>query len=148
MPRHSTFQLYSDTTTKVVNDSNNAGSDGGPVKGKIVTEKIINVMGSTAGAGSSEFHLYVSARNREIFRIEDIEERKKREEEEEAYIKKVEQNKIEAEERTAKNAEKRKRKREKERENSKAAKASKGEDNAGAAGLKADGNDAPVIQKT
>eukprot|EP01036_Dinobryon_divergens_P025429 gene25429-33975_t len=124
MPRHSTFQLFSDTTTKVVND-HNAGSDAGPVKGKVVTEKVINVMGSTAGAGSSEFHLYVSARNREIFRIEDIEERKKREEEEEAYIKKVEQNKREADERTAKNAEKRKRKREKEKEKSAALKVKK-----------------------
>mmetsp|Transcript_13836 Transcript_13836/g.18919 ORF Transcript_13836/g.18919 Transcript_13836/m.18919 type:complete len:153 (+) Transcript_13836:39-497(+) len=121
MPRHSSFQLYSDTNTKVVNETpagsigQNAGVANEGSKQKIVTEKIVNVMGSTAGAGSCEFHLYISARNREIFRMEDIERNKILEEETAAYEKKVEKNKREADERTAKNAEKRKRKREKEK---------------------------------
>jgi len=133
MPRHSSFQLYSDTNTKVVNETPTAADIGqrgvgiineGP-KQKIVTEKIVNVMGSTAGAGSCEFHLYISARNREIFRMEEIERKKVLEEESAEYGKKVEKNKREADERTAKNAEKRKRKREKEKAKASEMKSSK-----------------------
>lgn len=122
MPRHSTFQLFSDTNIKIVND---ASASGEQPKGKVVTEKVVNVMGSSAGAGSSEFHLYVSARNREIFRMEEIEERRKKDEEEAEYIQKVERNKREAEERTLKNAEKRKRKKEKDKEKALAHKVAK-----------------------
>jgi hypothetical protein len=54
MPRHSTFQLYSDTNTKVVSGYEGSKDSATSVKGstssKVVTEKVENVSGSCAGA--------------------------------------------------------------------------------------------------
>uniref|UniRef100_A0A336KY80 CSON013252 protein n=1 Tax=Culicoides sonorensis TaxID=179676 RepID=A0A336KY80_CULSO len=66
-----------------------------------------NVMGSSAGAGSGEFHVYRNLRRKEYARLKGIEEKSKREEADEAFNAKLEQNRREAEERTAKKREKR-----------------------------------------
>jgi hypothetical protein len=108
MPRYTSTQVYTDTNTKIVA----AGYTGEGSK-KPSVEKVENVMGSTAGAGSGEFDLYRSSRRRERQRLETMEISDKREYEEKAFAEKYERNKREAEERTSKNAEKRKRKKDK-----------------------------------
>ncbi|XP_063707759.1 PRKR-interacting protein 1 homolog [Culicoides brevitarsis] len=66
-----------------------------------------NVMGSSAGAGSGEFHVYRNLRRKEYARLKGIEEKSRREEMDENWKAKLEQNEREAEERTAKKREKR-----------------------------------------
>ena len=99
-----TFQTFSDNNTKVV-----SGYVESSKKPKVVTEKVDNVMGSCAGAGSGEFHMYLNARNREKARIEEIENQKSQEEKDRLFKEKIELNRKLDNERLAKNVEKRKR---------------------------------------
>lgn len=80
---------------------------------RLVVEKVDNVMGSCAGAGSGEFHVYRNARRREFARLEEIDDEETTKLEQERFESKVIQNKIEAEQRTLKKSAKRKAKREK-----------------------------------
>jgi len=104
-----TFQVFSDTNTKVISGYT------APVPGKtkVIIDKIETVMGTQAGAGSGEFHMYLNSRNREKFRIENIESEKKKEEAEMAFKEKIERNKLLDEERLKRNVEKRKKLKEK-----------------------------------
>jgi hypothetical protein len=104
MPRTS-FQVFTDTTTKIVNAY---GGTGEANQGKVPVDTVIFTLGSSAGAGSGEFHKYLGARNREKDRIEKIELSSAMEEEKVKFAAKIEQNRREAEERTKRNAEKRK----------------------------------------
>jgi len=70
-------------------------------------EKIERQVGSTAGASSSEFHIYRASRRREITRIEMQEKEKAAAEEAAEYSAKVAANQREALDRTRRNAEKR-----------------------------------------
>ena len=116
MPRHSTFQTLDDTNTKTISgyeipiptstDIDKANEE----KPRVVTEKIRNIFGSSAGAGSSEFHLYTLSRKREITRIEQLERKDATEKEIREFREKMENNKKIEEERLKKNAEKRKKK--------------------------------------
>lgn len=114
MPRYTSFQLYGDRDAKVVSGYTEKGPEGaGGGKSKVTgAEKVENVSGSNAGASSAEFHKYLSARNREKARLENIEEKLKAEELSLSLQQKVEMNRREADERTQKNAAKRKRKKE------------------------------------
>ncbi|XP_069134282.1 PRKR-interacting protein 1 homolog [Argopecten irradians] len=78
-------------------------------------EFIRNVWGSSAGAGSGDFHVYRGVRRREYARQKFVLEKAKREEADVDYQKKVEQNAIAAEERTAKKRAKRLKKKQKQK---------------------------------
>ncbi|GFR98886.1 PRKR-interacting protein 1-like [Elysia marginata] len=66
-------------------------------------EFIRNIWGSSAGAGSGDFHVYRGVRRREYARQKFINEKAEKEGLDEAYKQKIEQNRKEAVERTAKN---------------------------------------------
>lgn len=111
MPKAS-FQVFTDRNTKIIPSSGNESS-GGSSGGKIQTERVQNVAGSVAGAGSGEFHNYLNTRKRERERVEEMEKTIADDEERKAFQAKVEANKKEAEEKTKKNAAKRQKKKEK-----------------------------------
>lgn len=88
MGRYTTVQAYSDSNPKVTKVSYEQATQGATGEttvsaesssGKVMppprpkTEKVDNVMGSTAGAGSGEFHMYRAARRRELDRVAKIE---------------------------------------------------------------------------
>ncbi|KAF2903046.1 hypothetical protein ILUMI_03143 [Ignelater luminosus] len=72
-----------------------------------VPEFVRNVMGSSAGAGSGEFHVYRHLRRKEYARQKFMKERGERERLEDEYHQKLEDNKRKAEEKTAKKRAKR-----------------------------------------
>lgn len=76
-------------------------------------EFVRNVMGSSAGAGSGEFHVYRHIRRKEYARQKMIQEKSKKEELDDEFQRKLEENKKLAEERTAKKRAKRLRKKQK-----------------------------------
>ncbi|PSN54610.1 PRKR-interacting protein 1 [Blattella germanica] len=80
-----------------------------------VPDFVRNVMGSSAGAGSGEFHVYRHLRRKEYARQKFIQEKGEKELLEEAYHKKLEENRIAAEERTAKKRAKRLKKKKKQK---------------------------------
>ncbi|XP_026327468.1 PRKR-interacting protein 1 homolog [Hyposmocoma kahamanoa] len=61
-----------------------------------------NVMGSSAGAGSGEFHVYRHLRRKEYARQKFIQEKSEKEKLDDEYHRKIEENRKAAEERTAK----------------------------------------------
>ncbi|XP_075977584.1 PRKR-interacting protein 1 homolog [Anticarsia gemmatalis] len=66
-----------------------------------------NVMGSSAGAGSGEFHVYRHLRRKEYARQKFIQEKSEKEKLDDEYHRKIEENRKAAEERTAKKRAKR-----------------------------------------
>ncbi|XP_051264529.1 PRKR-interacting protein 1 homolog [Dicentrarchus labrax] len=70
-------------------------------------EFVRDVMGSSAGAGSGEFHVYRHLRRREYQRQDFLDKMSEKQNEDLDYLDKVEQNKQAAEERTAKRRKKR-----------------------------------------
>jgi Protein of unknown function (DUF1168) len=138
MGRYSSVQTYADNNAgvrKVPYEQAAARPDGG-TKNKVGVqpEKVVNPYGSTAGAGSGDFHVYRHARNREMKRQDDMERSAAEQEAEDKYQRELEANRQWEEERTAK----RRRKREREK-NSK-----KRKDNLAKAGIRigADDDDA------
>ena len=113
MVRYTTVQTFSDQNTKIVAASDISSKNDQveqKAKKKLVVEKVDNVMGSTAGAGSGEFDVYRAARRREMTRLSAIETQQKIEEDARIFAEKVAKNKEDADQRTAKNAEKRNKK--------------------------------------
>lgn len=140
MGRYTTVQTYSDTNPMVVKlpydeaaAKSSAGQDDssdarGPRHGAGYTvERVNNVMGSTAGAGSGDFHHYRHTRRREMMRMENMEKDATEDQAEEDFAARVEAKRKECQERTRRNAEKRKRKRQKRSFAESTAKNSKGE---------------------
>lgn len=70
-------------------------------------EFVRDVMGSSAGAGSGEFHVYRHLRRREYQRQDFLDKMSEKQNADQNYLDKVEQNKKAAEERTAKRRKKR-----------------------------------------
>lgn len=128
MGRYTTVQTYSDSNPMVVKvpyetaagaggtkeamKNDFANEKGGHGAGYTV-EKVNNVMGSTAGAGSGDFHHYRHTRRREILRVEAMEKDAVRTEQEAEFDAQREAGRRECEERTRRNAEKRRRKKQK-----------------------------------
>ena len=125
MGRYTSVQGFSDQNTKTISSSSTSAPPGAP-KAKLVTERVLNVHGSTAGASSSEFDVYRLGRRRELDRLNAMEQETRKAVVEELYVAKIERNRIEAEERTKKNAEKRKKKKMKKLFNKKKQKLSDG----------------------
>ncbi|KPI95598.1 PREDICTED: PRKR-interacting protein 1 homolog [Papilio xuthus] len=72
-----------------------------------------NVMGSSAGAGSGEFHVYRHLRRKEYARQKFIQEKSEKEKLDDEYHRKIEENRKAAEEKTAKKRAKRLKKKQK-----------------------------------
>jgi Protein of unknown function (DUF1168) len=70
-------------------------------------EIVANVQGSSAGAGSGEFHVYKASRRREYERLREMEVEAKKEEDTTRWEKEAEERRRRDEEKTAKNREKR-----------------------------------------
>ena len=108
--RFTSVQTFSDQDTKTIQ-----GYKEGPVAGagskphKIEKASAI-ISGSCAGAGSEQFHIYLSSRRRELDRIDGMEVEFVKLEEDRIFAEKLIRNKLECEEKTKKNSEKRKRK--------------------------------------
>ena len=97
--------------------------------------KVDNVMGSTAGAGSGDFHVYRAFRRREMLRVERMEKDAELEEANDEFEAARDGKRKACEERLSKNAAKRKRRREKQKAAGGAAKGAQADD---------DGEDEPV----
>ncbi|TNN37984.1 PRKR-interacting protein 1 [Liparis tanakae] len=70
-------------------------------------EFVRDVMGSSAGAGSGEFHVYRHLRRREYQRQDFLDKMSGKQDRDQGYLEKVEQNKLAADDRTAKRRKKR-----------------------------------------
>jgi hypothetical protein len=87
-------------------------------------EIVANVQGSSAGAGSGEFHVYKASRRREYERLREMEAEAKKEEDTARWEEEAEERRRRDEERTAKNREKRAKKKGKQNGKSQASKGS------------------------
>lgn len=105
--------------------SSTSGGDGAGNSNKrkshLPPEIVTNVQGSSAGAGSGEFHVYKASRRREYERLRNMDEEVKKEKSQEEFEKERLQRETRDEEKTRKNREK--------REKMKARKANKGKGN-------------------
>ncbi|OAA38972.1 DUF1168 domain protein [Beauveria brongniartii RCEF 3172] len=70
-------------------------------------EIVTNVQGSSAGAGSGEFHVYKAARRREYERLREMDAEVKREQGQETFVREKERREKRDEEKTRKNRERR-----------------------------------------
>lgn len=102
-------------------------------------EIVTNVQGSSAGAGSGEFHVYKASRRREYERLRAMDEELKQEKDQEAFERERAEKLKRDEEKTRKNREK--------REKLKAKKAKKGNGNNGGLGAAAGAKTSPHAQK-
>ncbi|CAM9493163.1 unnamed protein product [Chrysoparadoxa australica] len=137
MGRYTTVQTYSDKNAKVASvpyelaKAQGSAADGGDAaaekgdgkhahdaaegepdrkKSKMSTmERVNNVMGSCAGAGSGEFHMYRNARRREMHRVAAIEAEARETKIRAEFEEKLKHNRESVESKTAKKAEKRRR---------------------------------------
>jgi hypothetical protein len=112
MGRYSSVQAYADnnTNTRVVPYEQATG--GGAAPKPVKAEKVTNPYGSTAGAGSGEFHVYRHARAREIERWKTLDEEEREHLMRQDFEKQLETNKMEEEGKTAKRRKKRQRQKE------------------------------------
>ena len=131
MGRYTTVQSYSDNNANVraisydqargTSSGGGGGSGGaaaaaaassGDAGGTVRADKVYNPYGSTAGAGSGEFHIYRHARSREMARMKALDEAEETAKADEEFVQKVENWKGEEERKTAKRRKKRKREKE------------------------------------
>ena len=114
MGRYSSVQAYADNNAGVrkvpyEQAAAAASSDGSKKPAAVKPEKVVNPYGSTAGAGSGDFHVYRHARNRELQRQQQMELSAVEQEAEEKFQHEQAANRKWEEERTAKRRRKRER---------------------------------------
>ncbi|XP_052861807.1 PRKR-interacting protein 1 homolog [Anopheles cruzii] len=85
--------------------------------GNAIPSFVRNVMGSSAGAGSGEFHVYRHLRRKEYARQKHIQEKSRTEQMDDDFQAKLEQNRQTAEDRTAKKRAKRQKRKAKQKAN-------------------------------
>jgi hypothetical protein len=103
MGRYSSVQTYSDQQNTRSTTYEQERATGGALQ----TEKVYNPYGSTAGAGSGEFHIYRHARAREQQRLKELDEAEQEQTEDVEFQKKVQEWKSEEEKRLEKKRKKR-----------------------------------------
>jgi hypothetical protein len=103
-------------------------------------EIVANVQGSSAGAGSGEFHVYKASRRREYERLREMEAEAKKEEDAVRWEKEAEERRQKDEERTAKNRERRAKKKGKHGGKAQAAKGTQSVDSEDQEGHRTVGN--------
>lgn len=113
MGRYSSVQSYADNNAAVRTiPYDQATGSAEPKEGKVAVEKVSNPYGSTAGAGSGEFHIYRHARAREMQRWKSIDEQELEMKAEEEFKQSLQQAQTEEQHKT----EKRRKKRQREKE--------------------------------
>ena len=120
MGRYTSQQAFADNNpstrridyAQAVGPSANASTN---TSNKLVTEKVLNPHGSTAGAGSSEFHIYRHARTREMIRWQELDQEQRKQVLDSKFHDKLERWRAEEEQATAKNRKKRQRQKEAKR---------------------------------
>ncbi|KAL7472572.1 hypothetical protein ACHAXS_012941 [Conticribra weissflogii] len=120
MGRYTTVQAYADNNPSIravpyEQATGTASSTTAADRGPVQTEKVDNPYGSTAGAGSGEFHVYRHARAREMARWKKINEEEAERTAEEEFRKKVEEDSRAEESKTEKRRSKRMRAKEAKR---------------------------------
>uniref|UniRef100_A0A7S2E6Z0 Uncharacterized protein n=1 Tax=Trieres chinensis TaxID=1514140 RepID=A0A7S2E6Z0_TRICV len=113
MGRYTTVQAYADNNQNMRSVSYEQATGSDQTKtGAVRPEKVDNPYGSTAGAGSGDFHVYRHARAREMARMKRLDEEEAEREADADFNKKISEWKSEEDQRT----EKRRRKRQREKE--------------------------------
>lgn len=113
MGRYSSVQAYADNNANMRAVSYEQATGSSEVKkGAVKAEKVSNPYGSTAGAGSGEFHVYRHARSREMERWNRIDQQEKLEQAEQAFEDQLKEAEEEALSKTEKNRRKRQRQKE------------------------------------
>lgn len=113
MGRYTTVQAYADNNANMRSVSyEQATGSSESKKAGVKADKVVNPYGSTAGAGSGEFHIYRHARSREMSRIKQLTEQDREKQLDAEFEAKISQYKTEEERKTARR--RRKRQREKE----------------------------------
>mmetsp|Transcript_6983 Transcript_6983/g.17878 ORF Transcript_6983/g.17878 Transcript_6983/m.17878 type:complete len:181 (-) Transcript_6983:60-602(-) len=112
MGRYTSLQSYSDTNTvqQKAPDTISKGGDVGDRPQKVSMERVNNVSGSCAGAGSGDFHQYRAIRRAEQERLDELEKEKKMMKKQSEFEAQLEENRKRDEERLAKNRAKRQKK--------------------------------------
>ena len=125
MGRYTTSQAYSDAHSSVAKVSYAAATGskpqaapgaGGGVSAALRTEKVNNVSGTQAGAGSGTFHTYRHQRYREMLRVEAMEADAEKRGKDTVFQARRSQQQEELEARAAARAQKRQRKKRRQRE--------------------------------
>ncbi|KAL1306260.1 hypothetical protein AAFC00_004349 [Neodothiora populina] len=97
--------LFANPNKPILLPSSSALSTAAPASA--VPEIVSNVQGSSAGAGSGEFHVYKASRRREYERLRAMDEEKEKEEQDKEFMAKKEEWRSKDDEKTAKNRAKR-----------------------------------------
>lgn len=113
MGRFTSVQAYSDTNAGMRSVSYDQAKGPAPsepsASSSVKPEKVVNPYGSTAGAGSGEFHVYRQARAREAQRMQQLQEEEGKKTADQAFREQLRQNDMECEARTNKRRMKRER---------------------------------------
>lgn len=115
MGRYSSVQAYADNNANVRSISYDQATGGkGAVLAnqKVTAEKVVNPYGSTAGAGSGEFHVYRHARAREMARWKELDAQEAQEKAEETFTSQLQADQSKEAEKTARRRKKRQREKE------------------------------------